>query len=63
MSGDVKTTEYNQAAFDLIVDLRGGLPEKCDFCGQPFVPKQRWPIPEEAGEWACNECYARWGEL
>jgi len=20
-------------------------------------------IPEEAGEWACNECLARWGEM
>jgi hypothetical protein len=51
---------YNQAAFELIVSLRGGLPEKCDFCGQPFdydalrtaqaspsgVGQLRWPVPE-----------------
>jgi hypothetical protein len=65
---------YNQAAFELIVSLRGGLPEKCDFCGQPFdydalrtaqaspsgVGQLRWPVPEEAGEWTCSECLARW---
>lgn len=52
--------EYNRAAFDLIVSLRGGLPEKCDFCGQPYTDA-RYPVPEEAGEWACNECLKRWG--
>jgi hypothetical protein len=51
--------EYNRAAFDLIVSLRGGLPGQCDFCGQPFSQK-RHPVPEEAGEWACTECVARW---
>lgn len=43
----------------LIVSLRGYLPEKCDFCGQPYE-NGRYPIPEEAGEWACNECQQRW---
>jgi len=53
--------DYNKAAFAFIVALRGGaLPEKCDFCDRPYVDNVRWPIPEEAGEWACNECYARW---
>lgn len=52
-------SDYNQAAFDLIVGLRGGLPEACDFCGQPFT-KDRYPVPEEAGEWTCSECLARW---
>jgi len=52
--------EYDQAAFDFIVALRGGFPEKCDFCQQPYIEHVRWPVPEEAGEWACNECYARW---
>jgi len=52
--------DYNAAAFALIADLRGGWPEACDFCGQRYVEGLRWPIPEEAGEWACNECYARW---
>jgi hypothetical protein len=50
---------YNQAAFDLIVALRGGLPECCDFCNQPFTAA-RYPVPEEAGEWACSECLERW---
>lgn len=52
--------DYNQAAFNLIVGLRGGLPERCDFCDQPFT-QERYPIPEEGGEWACNACYVRWG--
>lgn len=52
--------EYNDAAFSLIAGLRGGVPDKCDFCEEPYNA-QRWPIPEEAGEWACNECYKRWG--
>ena len=51
--------DYNQAAFDWIVYLRGGLPEACDFCGQPFT-QERYPVPEEAGEWTCAECLARW---
>lgn len=45
--------------FDLIVGLRGGLPECCDFCGQAFS-ETRHPVPEEAGERACSECVARW---
>jgi hypothetical protein len=53
------TDDYNQATFDLIVALRGGLPKDCDFCGQPFT-EARYPVPEEAGEWACSECWARW---
>jgi hypothetical protein len=52
-------SDDNQAAFDLIVGLRGGLPEACDFCGQPFT-QARYPVPEEAGEWTCSECLARW---
>lgn len=51
--------DYNQAAFELIVALRGGLPGACDFCGQPFTAA-RYPIPEEAGEWTCRECLDRW---
>jgi hypothetical protein len=51
--------DYNQAAFEMIVALRGGLPAACDFCGQPFTAS-RYPVPEEAGEWACTECWARW---
>lgn len=56
------SNDYNQAAFDLIVALRGGmLPERCDFCDQPYIEKVRYPIPEEGGEWACSDCYVRWG--
>jgi hypothetical protein len=53
------TDDYNQTAFEMIVALRGGLPAACDFCGQPFTAA-RYPVPEEAGEWACSECMTRW---
>jgi hypothetical protein len=49
----------NQAAFDFIVALRGGIPDTCDFCQKPFTV-ERYPIPEEAGEWTCRECLDRW---
>lgn len=48
--------------FDLLVQLRGGMPERCDFCGQPYN-NLRTPEPEEAGEWACSECVARWNAI
>lgn len=44
---------------DMIVALRGGIPECCDFCGQKFT-EQNYATPEEAGEWACIQCVARW---
>jgi len=53
--------DFNRDAFDMLVWLRGGLPEACDFCGQAFT-KQNYPTPEEAGEWACIECATRWHE-
>lgn len=43
----------------MIAELRGGIPDKCDFCNQPYTEK-RYPIPEEAGEWTCSECWERW---
>lgn len=46
---------------DLIFALRGGAPETCDFCGQPYTDDRR-PEPEEAGQWACSECTARWAK-
>lgn len=46
---------------DLVIILRGGLPETCDFCGQLFSDT-RQPVPEEAQAWACSECVARWEE-
>jgi len=45
--------------FEMIVALRGGIPERCDFCEQPYTD-ERLPVPEEAGDWACTECWNRW---
>lgn len=42
-----------------ILHLRGGFPEKCDFCQQPYT-QSRSPTPDEAGQWACSECWERW---
>ena len=47
------------SAFDFLVSIRGGLPEKCDFCERPYGGG-RYPVPEEAGAWSCNECESRW---
>jgi len=52
---DEMSDDYNQAAFNLIVGLRGGLPERCDFCNEPYG-RGRYPVPEEAGAWSCSEC-------
>lgn len=41
-----------------ITDLRGGVPDLCDFCNQPF--DDRGAIPEEAGEWVCYPCWDYW---
>lgn len=40
---------------DLIIALRGGLPEKCDFCGADSDDLD----PEEGDMWACRECWDR----
>ena len=61
MSDDA-SDEYNKFVFNTLVKIRGGVPEQCDFCDQNYIEGTRWPIPEEAGAWACNECLARWGE-
>ena len=42
-------------------DFRTSAGDKCDFCHQPFT-EERYPIPEEAGEWTCRECLTRWGK-
>ena len=55
----MRKEDYDKAVFDWIVELRGGLPAKCDFCDQPYTDT-RYPVPEEAGEWTCSECLARW---
>lgn len=43
---------------DLIIDLRGGSHEKCDFCGGTFPHEEIHP--EEAGQWACIHCIEKW---
>lgn len=48
----------NDDVRQLIVDLRGGIPEACDFCGEKTAPEEL--EPEEAGEWLCRTCLARW---
>lgn len=35
--------------------------EKCDFCGKPENPDKLYP--EEAGDFACEDCMKKWGEL
>jgi hypothetical protein len=49
----------NDITLEWLASLRGGLPERCDFCGEPY-DNERYPVPEEAGEWACNFCLERW---
>ena len=44
---------------ELIAELRGGIPEACDFCKKVFT-KENYPTPEEAGEWACIGCVKQW---
>lgn len=38
----------------LIEDLRGGVPDRCSFCGQEAAPGEL--EPEEAGCWICRSC-------
>lgn len=49
----------NEEVFALIVELRGGVPERCDFCQHVF-DEDHWPIPDEGGEWSCSACWTRW---
>ena len=58
---DAYSPEYHAIAFQLLVDLRGGLPERCDFCRRRYSAI-RYPVPEEGGEWACSVCVARWAK-
>ena len=44
---------------EMIAELRGGIPDECDFCGQKYT-EERYPIPEEAQAWTCSECLERW---
>lgn len=43
------------STIDLILALRGGEPDKCDWCGNVFEEGDRF-FPEEAGEWVCAAC-------
>ena len=56
------TIEYDHATINLLISLRGVLPEKCDFCNQQFTGTRYPLLPEEAGAWACSECAARWAK-
>ena len=51
--------EINQLAMGMLVHMRGGIPECCDFCGEKFT-EERYPTPEECGDWACIECVKKW---
>ena len=59
MDEDSEQTPNKMTPFELIASIRGGVPEKCDFCGQTFTD-ENYPTPEEAGDWACFECAERW---
>ena len=58
--------EYERAHFPFRVTkleialLRGGFPEKCDFCGERVAPEQL--EPEEAGDWVCWDCLLKWAK-
>ena len=39
----------------MVAELRGGIPERCDFCEEPFT-EENYPTPEEGGLWACICC-------
>lgn len=45
--------------FDMIAALRGGVPDRCDFCGEAYTEDRR-PTPDEGGEWACTDCWKKW---
>lgn len=50
--------EEEFTARDLVIGLRGGVPEKCSFCNEPTPENQL--EPEEAGDWVCWSCQERW---
>ena len=54
MTDDIE--DYNDVR-NLIADLRGGVPEKCDFCQEERSADELHP--EEAGQWICNACIKR----
>ena len=50
----------NDDVREAIIDLRGGLPLRCDFCNAET--KECDLHPEEAGMWACITCIERWNK-
>lgn len=55
------TTKQSEDDIDVrqaIIDLRGGVPAKCDFCNKEVAQENLHP--EEAGMWACIDCINRW---
>lgn len=51
--------DENEAVKQMIANLRGGYPDRCDFCEQ--LKEEHELHPEEAGMWICNECIKRIG--
>ena len=41
----------------IITDLRGGIPDVCDCCGEKRAPEELDPV--SGGEWICHECFDR----
>lgn len=50
------TDDFN--ARDVIIELRGGVPVKCDFCLTETLHEKLHP--EEGGEWVCEKCLEHW---
>jgi hypothetical protein len=43
---------------ELIAAIRGGFPQRCDFCHVSTPPERLHP--EEGGDWVCEDCITRW---
>lgn len=41
---------------ELIVAMRGGVPDRCDYCGTEYSNEVH-AIPDEAGTWSCTKCF------
>ena len=46
---------WDKAAVEFVRYMRGGCPERCDFCDKKYTDG-RCPVPEEGGAWSCSEC-------
>ena len=45
---------------ELIEDIRGGEPKKCDFCHK--ITESDKLEPEESDEWVCHDCIRSWNK-